>query len=70
MELTRKLRFSNWVYPKNVIGDQIDSFLNKSNPEYVLRAINTPYSGYLHDPAIFQLYGEAYGALDACCNGM
>ena len=49
MELTRKLRFSNWVYPKNVIGDQIDSFLNKSKPEYVLRAINTPYSGYLHD---------------------
>ena len=70
MELPRKLRFSNRVYPEDVIGDQIDSFLNKSKPEYVLRAINTPYSGYLHDQAIFELYGEAYGALDACCNGM
>ena len=70
MSLPRKLGYTNWVYPQDIIGDRIDSFLNKSNPKYVLRAINTPYSGYLHDPAIFELYGEAYGALDACCNGM
>jgi hypothetical protein len=55
MKLPRKLRFSNWVYPKDVIGDQIDSVLNKSNPQYVLRVINTPFSGYLYDSAIFEL---------------